>query len=106
MQTKRTAPLLLDTLPGETREVLLAYQDLLQESGTPDDRQTNEIRIFIHLRTLAESGIISESEAVALERYFLPGWTTTAAPKRKRKTKPPCSLDDLLSMLQDDLLPE
>ena len=27
MQTKRTAPLLLDTLPGETREVLLAYQD-------------------------------------------------------------------------------
>ena len=103
---KRTAPLLLDTLPVEAREVLLAYQELLQESGTPDERLKNEIRIFIQLRALAEDGTITEPEAETLTNYFLPEWATAAAPKRKRKATPPRSLDELLAMMQDDLLPE
>ena len=65
---------LLETLPGESKEILLAYNDMLQESPDKAERQKNEIRIYWYIRTLAESGIISEAEADILTASYIPKW--------------------------------
>ena len=65
---------LLETLPGESKEILLAYNDMLQESPDKAERQKNEIRIYCYIMTLAESGIISEAEADILTASYIPKW--------------------------------
>ena len=79
MPNKRTAKtamilFLLETLPGECKEVLAAYNDMLLGSKGGEEKLKNEIRIYCYIRTLAETEIISEAEADILEANYLPKW--------------------------------
>jgi len=66
--------LLLETLPGECKEVLAAFNDMLQSSPDKEERLKNEIRIYCYIRTLAETKIISETEASIITAHYIPDW--------------------------------
>ena len=62
---------LLETLPGECKEVLLTFRQMLQESQK-EEKLKAEIRLYCYICMLTEIKIINEEEAGQLTGYFIP----------------------------------